>query len=194
MPNFANGKIYAIRSHQTEQIYVGSTTQPLSVRFGGHKRQTCSSREIMKFEDCYIELLENYPCADKNELNRREGELIRNMDCVNKQIPGRTVVEWHQDNKQAIKEQRHYYYQDNIEIFKEQKKQYREDNKETINEKAKQYRIDNIQTIKAKQNQKHNCCCGGRYTNSGKSQHFKTDKHRDFVSEFLNRLHTLLSA
>ncbi len=73
-PNFQNGKIYAIRSHQTDKVYIGSTTQPLSVRFGEHKRMNCSSREIMKFEDCYIELLEEFACENKMQLNRREGE------------------------------------------------------------------------------------------------------------------------
>ena len=122
-PNFANGKIYSIRSHQTEQVYIGSTTQPLSVRFGEHKRKPCSSREILQHSDAYIEIIENYPCADKNELNRREGNFIRTMDCVNKQIPGRTSAEYHVDNKEHLNEQA---------------KQYREDNKETINEQKKQ--------------------------------------------------------
>ena len=37
MPNYSEGKIYAIRSHQTDRVYVGSTTQPLSKRFYEHK-------------------------------------------------------------------------------------------------------------------------------------------------------------
>ena len=104
-PNFANAKIYAIRSHQTEQIYVGSTTQTLAQRFAKHKcSKTCSSRQILVFDDVYIELIENYSCADKNELNRREGHMIRTMDCINKYIAGRTKAEHYQDNKQAINE------------------------------------------------------------------------------------------
>lgn len=119
-PNFANGKIYAIRSHQIEQIYIGSTTQPLYKRFHRHKTMYCSSKEIMKFSDCYIELLENYACANKNELNRREGELIRLHNCVNKRIAGRTPVEYKVDNKDFL------FARD---------KQYREDNKQKITEK-----------------------------------------------------------
>ena len=38
MPNYQNGKVYSIRSHsRPDLVYVGSTTQPLSKRFGGHK-------------------------------------------------------------------------------------------------------------------------------------------------------------
>jgi hypothetical protein len=210
MPNFANGKIYSIRSHQTEQIYVGSTTQPLSVRFGGHKRsKPCSSSQILQYPDAYIELIEEFACENKMQLNRREGELIRTMNCVNRNIAGRTDAEYrnerkehiseqskqyHVDNKEHRNEQSKQYRQNNKEHLNEQMKQYYQDNKEHLNEQMKQYRIDNIQTIKAKQHQKHNCCCGGRYTNAGKSGHFKTTHHIEFVNQFHNRLRTLLHA
>ena len=109
MPNFANGKIYSIRSHQTEQIYIGSTTQTLAQRFAKHKTMACSSREILQHSDAYIELLENYPCADKNELNRREGHFIRTMLCVNKNIAGRTEAEYYVDNKEKRLEYQNQY-------------------------------------------------------------------------------------
>ena len=153
MPNFANAKIYAIRSHQTQQIYIGSTTQPLYKRFSKHKTMYCSSKEIMKYQDCYIELLENYACVDKNELNRREGELIRSMDCVNKNIAGRTDAEW------------------------------REEHKTEINEKQKQYYVDNNQEILEHSKQKYNCFCGGKYTNSHKARHFKTPNHLECIRQ-----------
>jgi hypothetical protein len=35
--NYQNGKIYTIRSYQTDDVYYGSTTQPLSKRLSGHK-------------------------------------------------------------------------------------------------------------------------------------------------------------
>ncbi len=113
MPNFQNGKIYSIRSHQTDNIYIGSTTQSLAVRFGGHKRSMdCSSKEILLFDDAYIELIELFPCASKMELNRREGEIIRELDCVNKQIAGRTLAEWREDNKEDIKQYGKQYRQE----------------------------------------------------------------------------------
>ena len=146
-PNFQNGKIYAIRSHQTDKVYIGSTTQSLSVRFGEHKRKTCTSREIMKFEDCYIELLEEFPCVNKMQLNKREGELIRIMDCTNKNIAGRTLLEYRNEHKN-------------------EKKQYYQNNKEHIREQR---------------NQKYNCFCTGKYTRCGKSHHFKSKKHLEFM-------------
>ena len=39
MPDYTKGKIYTIRCKTDDTlIYVGSTIQPLSVRFGGHKK------------------------------------------------------------------------------------------------------------------------------------------------------------
>ncbi len=37
MPDYAQGKIYAIRIHLNEKVYVGSTTQPLSARMAEHR-------------------------------------------------------------------------------------------------------------------------------------------------------------
>ena len=95
-----NGKIYAIKSNQTDKVYIGSTIRPLNRRLDGHKSDYKSylndkfsyvtSFEIVKFEDCFIELLEEVMCQDKIELHKIEGQYIKEMKCVNKNIPGRT--------------------------------------------------------------------------------------------------------
>ena len=41
-------------------------------------------------ENCKIELVENYACNSKEELNAREGFYIQNNECVNKLVAGRT--------------------------------------------------------------------------------------------------------
>jgi hypothetical protein len=37
--------------------------------------------------------MENYPCHSSEELRRREGEIIRATDCINKNVAGRTPKE-----------------------------------------------------------------------------------------------------
>ena len=64
----------------------------------------------MKYDDAYIELIEECPCNDKNELNRREGQMIREMNCVNKRIEGRTGKEYREDNKEYIKQKKKKEY------------------------------------------------------------------------------------
>ena len=169
MKDYSNGKIYCIRSHQTDDIYIGSTIQPLARRMGNHKKnykrrlngkqRYITSFEIMKYNDCYIELLEKYPCEDKMELERKEGEYIRNMICINKRIEGRTKKEWYQNNREKIVEK---------------KKQYQQDNREQITEYKKQYRQQN--------NNKITCECGSVVTKYNLSTHKKTIKHQKFLN------------
>jgi len=116
MPNYNNGKIYCLRSHQTNDVYYGSTTQKkLAVRKGGHKADYKrwvagkghykTSFELVKYDDCYIELVELYPCKCKGELERREGEIIRYNECINKSYCcGRTKKEMRRLIKIAEKE------------------------------------------------------------------------------------------
>ena len=123
------GKIYIIRSHQTEDVYYGCTTQKyLSSRFASHKRDFknkpyyCTSFKIIQYEDCYIELVEEVEYENKDHLKAREGFYIRNNKCVNKYIPDRTDEEWREDNR---------------DIKNEKGRKYWEINKDKINEKRK---------------------------------------------------------
>jgi hypothetical protein len=63
----------------------------------------CTSFKIIKYPDAYIELLEQYPCNSREELNRREGSYIRKINCVNKNIAGRTKKQYRIDNADVIK-------------------------------------------------------------------------------------------
>ena len=89
MPNYQNSKVYSIRSlSRPDLIYIGSTTQTLSKRMGEHRTPSsnCVSKEIIAIGDAYIELIENYPCNDKNQLLARENSYMRGLDCLNKRL------------------------------------------------------------------------------------------------------------
>ena len=91
MNKYYDSKIYVIKSPNTNKIYIGSTIQPLKKRFCDHysfynnKTNNTSSKEIIKCNDAYIELLEQYKCNDEFELKIREKYYIeKNKDiCVN---------------------------------------------------------------------------------------------------------------
>ena len=53
-------------------------------------------------DNCKIELIENYCCECKEELLRREGHYIRENECVNKLIAGRTKKEYKSENKEKL--------------------------------------------------------------------------------------------
>ena len=143
MPDYSKGKIYSIRFYDNSNlIYIGSTIQPLAKCFGGHKQNLkCSLYQYIKdnynedFKACYIELIENFKCNNRDELNKREGELIRqykaddNYIVINKCIAGRTKKQYRQENTDKIKEYKKQYYQENTDKIKEYKKQYQQKKK-----------------------------------------------------------------
>lgn len=144
------GSIYAIRSHQTQNIYIGSTIQKLCSRIASHradfkkrinKKYSCSSFEILKYNDAYIELIEIVEFNEKTELFAREGHYIRTMECVNKNIPNRTDKEYQIDNKEKINIYLKQYYIDNKNKILEQQTEYYKNNKE----QKRQYYIKNKQ-------------------------------------------------
>ena len=166
MLNILNGKIYIIKSLETEKVYIGSTCLSLNDRFSMHKSKYkkytngkgnyLTSFNILKFEDAYIELLENIQDITHQDLLQKEGDYIRkNKSCVNKNIAGRT-------HKQ--------YYIDNIE-------------------KTRKYYIDNIERIKTyyinnrdKLSQKISCDCSGTYRVDCKFKHLNTIKHQKYMN------------
>ena len=143
MPDYSKGKIYTIRNRNDDaKIYVGSTIQSLAVRFGGHKRSSrkekCMNMLLYievngDWSDWYIELYENCPCSSKEELCKREGEIIRLIGTLNIRIEGRNKQQYRIDNKDKIKEQNKQYYNENAD----KAKQYRIDNKERIKEQKR---------------------------------------------------------
>ena len=84
MPNYLYGKIYKIQpngDHDEGDVYIGSTAQVrLCDRWGTHKsaykgnyNKCCSSILFDKYsiENCSITLIENFPCASRDQLNAR---------------------------------------------------------------------------------------------------------------------------
>ena len=102
--DYKNGKVYCLRSHQTDDVYIGSTCTPLHKRLYYHrsdytrwkddKYHYVTSFKILEYDDAYIELLEDYPCERKEQLYKREKELIREMDRVNKRIECLSKRDW----------------------------------------------------------------------------------------------------
>ena len=144
---YKNGKIYTIRYKNDDSlIYVGSTIQPLYKRWFEHKsRSKNKEKQILplykKFNetdinDWYIELHEDCPCQRKEELNKREGEIIREIGTLNKNIAGRTEKEHYQDNREDI-----------LKKNRVKDKKYYENNKDEIQKRRKEKRILKHQEI-----------------------------------------------
>ncbi len=181
MPDYSLGKIYAIRSPHTDLVYIGSTTQKyLSSRFVQHtnyklhdtRKTLAHSYVVIDFGDAYIELLEDCPCDNKQQLLKREGELIRSTpNSVNhhklvglplkeqkaiykeehKEIKKVNDKKYYEENAEKLKSKRMKRYTENIEKEKEKLKLYYHKNKDKEQEKRRIYREKNREKINEQQ-------------------------------------------
>ena len=146
---YANGKIYKITDIGYHKCYIGSTVQPLCKRMASHRTKfklflsgkmhfTTSFGLFEEYgvENCKIELIEVAPCGSNEQLLQREGYFIRQLDCVNKQVPDRTKKECNRDyylkNKEEINKQKKQYYETNKEILLNKRLEWYNQNKEAI--------------------------------------------------------------
>lgn len=178
---FHNGKIYAIRSYQTPLFYIGSTRDALHKRLYSHRAlyethkngktsaEYRHANKILQYEDHYIELLEDFKCENKQQLCKREGELMRlhKDNCVNTSIAGRTKKEYDTDNIEKLKDYRSEYYSNNSEKIKNY-------NKERY--------INNAEIILNKNKQKYKCDCGSEIRKDSKLEHDKSKKHIKYMA------------
>ena len=222
--DYKQGQIYKLWSPDNlEMVYVGSTCQPLYQRLSQHKRGWKDWKTGKRyyascdmFENCQevkIELVELCPCNSKIELHRTEGKYIREMDCINKVVAGRTMKEYYQDTKEQREQYRQQYYEQNKQKVLQQTKGYRRKNKEVIAQRDKRYRRANRDKIKqrkkeyyesnkeaiAQRNKRYQqvnkdklrqrekikitCECGSVVRKNDIARHRRTQKHQRFINQ-----------
>jgi|SRR6056300_414910 len=139
MKDYLNGKIYKIASKDTDKIYIGSTTGSLDYRFYRHKQDYCLYLNNLGFkiysaelfdevgvENCYIELICEFPCENAHELACEEGrhQMLNLYNIVNKNIAGRTIKQYYQDKRETILNQKREYYKNNSQTRKDYQNNY----------------------------------------------------------------------
>lgn len=150
---YNNGKIYKLVCNITGEVYYGSTIQNMSKRLGQHKdkyksyingrHHYVSSFDILKNNNYEMILVENYPCKTQKELLEREGHYMKNNQCVNKCIAGRTYEDWYDENKIDVCEKIRKYRCDNTDKLRKREYEYYHKNKKIINEKSKERYLKN---------------------------------------------------
>ena len=165
------------------KCYIGSTCEQLSKRMARHRKDyrqhvkngensKCYIRSMLLFDEygidnCKIELIENFPCNSREELLKQEGKHIRNNECINRCIAGRTSKEYYNDtrehqlenvkqhrlnNLEKYKKAGRDYYETHKEQLREYKRNYYKNNEE-IKQQMKTYRENNRQKIRDHQNE-----------------------------------------
>ena len=156
MVNYQNGKIYKIINENNDIVYIGSTTQALSQRYQKHHHKSPNHKII---------LIENYPCNSKEELCKKEQQIIEQHTNLLNQVKAyrsekdykEYKKKYYEENKEHIKEHQKKYCEDNKKQKKSYDKKYHEENKTEILEKKKIYREENRNKINQKKKEKINC-------------------------------------
>ena len=167
--DYAKGKIYCIRNTLNDDVYIGSTCQTLSQRMALHRHDSIKpNRQNTKIyglmtehgrDNFYFELIEDYPCENIYQLQKREGEIIREQKPrLNMKVPTRTKQEYkdeepekfktlkakddakyRENNAEQLRQKKKDYYEQNREYMKQKSKEYRENNRDYLNQKKKEY-------------------------------------------------------
>jgi hypothetical protein len=145
--NYSLGKVYMIESPSAGLRYIGSTCGELQKRMNGHRHSFMShlcgkgsyitSFAVLEHHDATISLLEDYPCERADQLAAREGHHIRNTECVNRSVAGRTPAEYYQDHRAHMIAKAKEHHIANRDLKLQQMKQWRVANKELISQMAK---------------------------------------------------------
>jgi len=192
MVNYKNGKIYIIRSNNTEKVYIGSTAEKyLSSRYQKHlclykrylktQKGYTTSFDVFDSGDTYIQLLESIECNNKYELKNKEQYWINeyHLCCVNKVNPSCNKTK---------KERIRYNYQKNKIKRVIDNTEYYKNNKEHIQNYKKEWALKNKDKIRERKTKIYNCDCGKTLTIQCKKSHERTKYHRMNVHNILNHL------
>jgi len=178
--DFTKAKIYKITNDYNDEVYIGSTCNKLTKRFSQH-RSNCKN-EDKKNSPLYslmneigetrfrIQLICDYPCEDKYQLKQKEGEYIRDLGTLNKQIAGRTQQQYNEEHKEYYQEvkkksaekhkeenivRKQLFYINNKERILQRQKELYEQNKEKINAKKKEYYEKNKDKLNAQSKERY---------------------------------------
>jgi len=169
MSYYSKSVIYMIKKKDdddNENVYIGSTKN-FRKRKWEHKNR-CNNpnskgynlklyqyiRENGGWDEFNKIVIEKYPCNSKEELVKREDEIMCEIKSnLNNIRAKRSIKEYRIDNLDKIKEQSKKNYENNKDKINERNREYYQNNKEKVAEQIKKYREDNKEKY-AEQNKK----------------------------------------
>lgn len=156
---YDNGKIYRLVNSVDNEEYVGSTCGKLSKRLFVHKchakekigRRVYKHLNEIGWENVEIVLVEEYPCENKMELERRERYWIEELKpSLNMCIPTRSKKEWEAENADRLKEYQAQWRMENAEHLKKEKQRWATENRDKTNEYKEKWAANNVDKVREK--------------------------------------------
>lgn len=188
MANEACGCIYVIDCFDTEDLYVGSTTN-----FDSRKRQhksNCSNEKCKEYNFKLYQTIREYGNWDNwaifsieeeiqiDKLKEREQFYI---DTLEPSLNKKKALLTKEAKKERDKERNKKNYEENKQQIRQEKREYmaqkRKENPQIFIERQQKYRLKHQD--KLNENQKHQieCDCGELIAYRNKARHSKTQKH-----------------
>ena len=116
--DYSQAKVYKITNDFNNDIWIGTTCDTLVKKFSVHKadairnfRKNCIIQKLIKehgFDRFRIQLIEDYPCEDLNQLRQRQGYHIRELHAINKYADDK---DYYEKNKERVNEHYKEYIQ-----------------------------------------------------------------------------------
>ena len=168
------GQVYLLTSIETGMGYVGSTIN-LDERLRLHRNEkynACKSKLLGRFTYLILEEYVDDNTTDKDEflikleLVERKWQDLYWGNLVNKYRSRVT-------RKERLEQNKEYFAK-----YPEYRAKYQALHSEQIKECKAKYRAEHSEQL----NEKFNCECGGKFTQSNKSIHFKTKKHQEYIA------------
>jgi len=192
--DYNKAKVYKLTNDIDNDIYVGSTTQPLHMRLKQHYRDRSQHPHIKLYKKMnelgkdhfQIELLEDYPCNTRRELTAREehyritlgaalNTVVCNSGCETRKEYRKKL--YHNNREEAIESVKEWR-ESNPEYAYLTRRAHYEKNKEEILKKHAVYRNNHKEKIAEWKSTVITCSCGRETTLGHKSRHEKTECHR----------------
>jgi hypothetical protein len=124
------GIIYKLTDNTNGNVYYGSTkhhiTKRISEHLASYSRYTkglcgyVSSFDIIQNSNFTFSVIDQVD-GNKQKLLERERYYIENNECLNKQIPNRSKVEYYMDNQKKLQNRMNNHYQSNINNYRTNK-------------------------------------------------------------------------
>jgi hypothetical protein len=146
-------KAYIYRYWNKETQYFGGSATPWIQRQRAHrtKNNNCYSRYIIQGDlpwDC--EIVEYFPCKNKEELRARERFYIENNECINRNVPGRSRKEYVSTHKEDYLERTRIHRKEHPEWHREWNRQNRIKNGDKLRAQARARRKANPEKAREK--------------------------------------------
>ena len=193
--DYKNAKIYKIVNDIDDEVYIGSTCQPLSKRMAEHRASMKTKRDgkiklyqhmtNVGVENCKILLIEETPCENIEQLRKIEGEYIRKFGTLNGNMAGRSASEYKKEFAERYKPRKKEYREKKRDILNLKNREYYEMKKDEINQKHKELYAEMTKT-------KITCeICGGVHNKKNTPNHKRSKRHQQAL-ENLNHINVSL--